>query len=211
MKKKFQLLLPLLTLPLLTSCPPSLGAGPRFAVDNVEYSEAIEFDLADGFDIEVRYGLFDLKTQTATESDNDRTFMFLTGDSYDADEWRPIYKIEERYGRCYWKEDRFTSETIYNQKATIHLGGDLFKKERGGFYLILAEIYSPDTDAQAFGKNDVSFGPDRANQWFSYSVYEDSRVRITTGTWLLSQDSLQESSSSSEASENLPYGTVLFW
>lgn len=205
MKKKFQLLLPLLTLPLLTSCPPSTPIyGPCFVVNNMDYGTTVDFALSDGFDVEVSFGLYDRAHDTVTERDNNRTFMFLIKDPDDAKGWMPIYRIEEKYSRCGWKQALLNDKVMFSQKATIHFGEEIFTKEIGCFYLSIAEILNPDSDVESFAEYVLSFPPDYSymdSELFSYYVGY-TKVMLKRGTWPSSKDSsLEQSSSESSWSE----------
>ena len=198
MKKKFQLVLPLLTLPLLTSCPPSQHIeGPCFVVNNMDYGTTVDFALSDGFDIEVSFGLYDKTQEYVTESDNNRTFMFLVKDSHAAREWKPVYRIEEKYSTCGWKRALLNDDIILSKKATIHFGEELFTKEIGYLYLSIAEVLTANTDAESFYESSLSF-PEynhMDSELFSYFV-SDTKVILKYGAWPSSKDSSSEQSSS---------------
>ena len=58
MKKRFQLVLPLLTLPLLTSCPPSIEK--PFKIDEFDVSNTFtrKIPASGGLDLTIEYGLY---------------------------------------------------------------------------------------------------------------------------------------------------------
>ena len=204
MKKKFQLVLPLLTLPLLTSCPPSLYAPFEIIGDFNGY----KFPLSEGFDMKIDFGLYD-KHQYQSSDFFQKKYMFLVsyGDEhrfwdkeYD-EKWMPLYDITDDVRSCYWTM-KGTVPNFYSKTANIHLDSDFFVSEHDSFTILLTSVDGYEPDKKVYTVSNI--GNHLMSQSLYYSIDEDSNVAVYRSYyWKRIHSSSSESSLSESSSDSL--------
>lgn len=207
MKKKSSLLL-LAFLPLLTSCPPSLD-GTVFDVENfAHYSDVIQFDLADGLDLTVSYGLYNYKFGYKGDSSTDK-YMFLVATVTDndpaKDEWESVYEVPGPVNQHYWKEGENGNGMTFNSEAKIHIDSKFFGPDRDVLEIRLARVryYSPFKDAYARKELDSPQGS-VDYQYFFYYIDENQTVSLAyNDKYLPNHSSSEEETSSEEQSSSM--------
>lgn len=201
MKKKSRLLL-LAFLPLLTSCPPSLD-GTLFSVKNfAHYSDVIQFDLADGLDLTVSYGLYNYKFGYQGDSSNDK-FMFLVATVTDndptKDKWESVYEVPGPVNQHFWKEGENGKPLTYNSEAKIHIDSKFFGPDHDVLEICLARVryYSPFKDAYA--RKELNSPQGMVDyQYFFYYIDENQTVSLAEYEKYLPNHSSSEEETSSE-------------
>ena len=203
MKKKLSLVLPLLTLPLLTSCPPSFD-GPLFRTENFTNQRTISFNLDDGLDLTLSYGLYD-RSRGQGNGDYSKTgkYMFLVANdkrdySSRTQMWKRVYDIEGPNSDCYWKEKR--EGISYSKEAKIHLDSKFFDPEKDVLTILLAcDEY--DSQADFYTNDDLVY--DYEYETYYYCIDEDQTVTLATSRQYLPEHSVREEESSSEELSSL--------
>lgn len=209
MKKKFQLVLPLLTLPLLTSCPPSLYAPFEIIGD----FNGRKFPLSEGFDMTIDFGLYD-KHQYESSDFFQRKYMFLVsyGDEhrfwdkeYD-EKWMPLYDITDDVRSCYWTM-KGTVPNYYSKTANIHLDSDFFVSEHDSFTILLTSVDGYEPDKKVYTVSNI--GNHLMSESLYYSIDEDSNVAVYRSYyWKRIHSSSSESSLSESSSDSLLSSTL---
>lgn len=178
MKKKLSLVLPLLTLPLLTSCPP-IPDGPLFRTDNFTNQNTISFNLDDGLDLTLSYGLYN-RSRGQDNGDYSKTgkYMFLvTNDKLDysshTQRWERVYDIEgPNSDCCYWKERAGFS---YSKEAKIHLDSKYFDPEKDVLTILLG-CDEHNSQADFYTNDDLVY--DYEYDTYYYCINEDQTVTL---------------------------------
>ena len=183
MKKKSRLLL-LGFLPLLTSCPPSLD-GPLFDVEEFpHYTKMLWFDLADGLDLTLSYGLYNRKLGYRGNSTFDK-FMFLVANAKDAYQssvgYERIYEVPSPNSQHYWREPSNGNGYTYTSEVKIHIDSKYFNSNNDVFTVVLAQVegYSPeknfyDSESLFCSRGSIDYQP------FYYYIAEDQTVYVST-------------------------------
>lgn len=183
MKKKSRLLL-LGFLPLLTSCPPSLD-GPLFDVEEFpHYTKMLWFDLADGLDLTLSYGLYNRKLGYSGNSTFDK-FMFLVANAKDAYQssvgYERIYEVPSPNSQHYWREPSNGNGYTYTSEVKIHIDSKYFNSNNDVFTVVLAQVegYSPeknfyDSESLFCSRGSIDYQP------FYYYIAEDQTVYVST-------------------------------
>ena len=185
MKKKFQLVLPLLTLPLLTSCPPSIEK--PFKIDEFDVSNTFtrKIPASGGLDLTIEYGLY-CKDLNPGLGFFDRKFMFLVSYEDDpevwnywskSDTWMPLYDITDDVRSCYWIPEGFLHGIIYNKKAKVHFDSEFFVPEHVYISIRLAGVDGYEADKKIYRSSEVEYTLDEVTIF--YSVDEESNVTLS--------------------------------
>ena len=198
MKKKSRLLL-LGFLPLLTSCPPSPD-GPLFDVEEFpHYTKMLWFDLADGLDLTLSYGLYNRKLGYSGNSTFDK-FMFLVANAKDPYQssvgYERIYEVPSPNSQHYWREPSNGNGYTYTSEVKIHIDSKYFKSNNDVFTVVLAQVegYSPeknfyDSESLFCSRGSIDYQP------FYYYIAEDQTVYVSTYRERLPNYSAPEESS----------------
>lgn len=198
MKKKSRLLL-LGFLPLLTSCPPSLD-GPLFDVEEFpHYTKMLWFDLADGLDLTLSYGLYNKKLGYRGNSTFDK-FMFLVANAKDPYQssalYERIYEVPSPNSQHYWREPSNGNGYTYTSEVKIHIDSKYFNSNNDVFTVVLAQVegYSPeknfyDSESLFCSRGSIDYQP------FYYYIAEDQTVYVSTYRERLPNYSAPEESS----------------
>ena len=204
MKKKFQLVLPLLTLPLLTSCPPSLYAPFDIKGD----FNAHKFPLSEGLDMTIDFGLYD-RHHYPDRAFFQRKYMFLVSygdehpfwdEEYD-EKWMPLYDITDDVYSCYWIM-KGTAPDLYSKTANIHFDSDFFVPEHDSFTILLTSVDGYEPDKKVYTASNIGNRLDSESLY--YSIDEDSNVAVYRSYyWRQIHSSSSESSLSESSSDSL--------
>ena len=177
MKKKFQLFLPLLTLPLLTSCPATPYEPFEFAEHYFDYV----FPLSEGLDMTINFGLYNRHNHPGRDYFADK-YMFLVAygsehqlweKGYD-EKWMPLYDITDDVYSCYWilKNNKF----LYSKTADIHFDPVFFTPEHDSFTIMLTGVDGYEPDKEFYTASNI-----RDNlmcEALHYSIDENSNVTL---------------------------------
>ena len=184
MKKKSQLVLPLLTLPLLTSCPPSIDI--PFKIDEFDVLNfSRKIPASGGLDLTIEYGLYN-KDYDHDFDFFERKYMFLVsyGDdpevrpySSKAETWMPLYDITDDVRSCYWIPEGFLHGIIYNKKAKVHFDSEFFVPEHVYVSIRLAGVDGYEADKEIYRSSEVEYTLDEVTLF--YSVDEESNVTLS--------------------------------
>ena len=206
MKKKSRLLL-LGLLPLMTCCTVERD-GTLFSVENfAHYSDVIQFDLADGLDLTVSYGLYNYKFGYKGDSSTDK-YMFLVATVPDRDptkdKWESVYEVPGPVNQHYWKEGENGKPLTYNSEAKIHIDSKFFGPDHDVLEIRLARVryYSPFKDAYARKELDSPQGS-VDYQYFFYYIDENQTVSLAYNDKYLPNHSSSEEETSSEEQSSL--------
>lgn len=198
MKKKSNLLL-LLLLPLLTSCPPSRD-GPLFDVEEFpHYTKMLCFDLADGLDLTLSYGLYNKSLGYRGNSTFDK-FMFLVANAKDPYQssvgYERLYEVPSPNSQHYWREPRNGNGYTYTSEVKIHIDSKYFNSNNDVFTVVLAQVegYIPeknfyDSESLFCSRGSIDYQP------FYYYIAEDQTVYVSTYRERLPNYSAPEESS----------------
>ena len=198
MKKKSNLLL-LLLLPLLTSCPPSLD-GPLFDVEEFpHYTKMLSFDLADGLDLTLSYGLYNKSLGYRGNATFDK-FMFLVANAKDpyqsSVKYERIYEVPTPNSQHYWREPSNGNGYTYASEVKIHIDSKYFNSDNDVFTVVLAQVegYTPeknfyDSEFLFCSRGSIEYQP------FYYYIAEDQTVYVSTYRERLPNYSASEESS----------------
>lgn len=199
MKKKSRLLR-LGFLPLLTSCPPSLD-GPLFDVKEFPYyNKMLWFDLEDGLDLTLSYGLYNKSLGDYSGSSTSDKFMFLVANAEDvyqsSVEYERIYEVPTPNSQHYWKEPRNGNGYTYTSEAKIHIDSKYFNSDNDVFTVVLAQVegYSPEKNFYS-SKSLFCYRGWIDYQSFYYYIAEDQTVYVSTYRERLPNYSASEESS----------------
>ena len=199
MKKKSNLLL-LLLLPLLTSCPPSLD-GPLFDVEEFpHYTKMLSFDLADGLDLTLSYGLYNASLGDYSGNSTFDKFMFLVANAKDPYQssvrYERIYEVPTPNSQHYWREPSNGNGYTYASEVKIHIDSKYFNSDNDVFTVVLAQVegYSPEknfyySDFLFCSRGSIEYQP------FYYYIAEDQTVYVSTYRERLPNYSAPEESS----------------
>lgn len=208
MKKKFQLVLPLLTLPLLTSCPPS----PYEPFEIIGDFNAHKFPLSEGLDMTINFGLYDRHNYPDRDFFQ-RKYMFLVAygaeqrlwdKEYD-EKWMPLYDITDEVSSCYWilKNNR----SLYSKTADIHFDPDFFTPEHDSFTIMLTSVDGYEPDKKVYTASNI--GNYLMSKALYYSIDEDSNVAVYRPYyWRQIHSSSSKSSLSESSSDSLSSSTI---
>ena len=207
MKKKSRLLL-LGLLPLMTCCTVERD-GTLFSVENfAHYSDVIQFDLADGLDLTVSYGLYNYKFGYKGDSSTDK-YMFLVATVPDRDpakdKWESVFEVPGPVNQHYWKEGENGKPLTYNSEAKIHIDSKFFGPDHDVLEIRLARVryYSPFKDAYARKELDSPQGS-VDYQYFFYYIDENQTVSLAyNDNYLPNHFSSEEETSSEEQSSSM--------
>ena len=206
MKKKSRLLL-LGLLPLMTCCTVERD-GTLFSVENfAHYSDVIQFDLADGLDLTVSYGLYNYKFGYKGDSSTDK-YMFLVATVLDRDpakdKWESVYEVPGPVNQHYWKEGENGEPLTYNSEAKIHIDSKFFGPDHDVLEIRLARVryYSPFKDGYARKELDSPQGS-VDYQCFFYYIDENQTVSLAYNDKYLPNLSSSEEETSSEEQSSL--------
>ena len=181
MKKKSNLLL-LLLLPLLTSCPPSHD-GPLFDVEEFpHYTKMLSFDLADGLDLTLSYGLYNKSLGYRGNATFDK-FMFLVANAKDpyqsSVKYERIYEVPTPNSQHYWREPSNGNGYTYASEVKIHIDSKYFNSDNDVFTVVLAQVegYTPeknfyDSEFLFCSRGSIEYQP------FYYYIAEDQTVYV---------------------------------
>ena len=198
MKKKSNLLL-LLLLPLLTSCPPSLD-GPLFDVEEFpHYTKMLSFDLADGLDLTLSYGLYNKSLGYRGNATFDK-FMFLVANAKDpyqsSVKYERIYEVPTPNSQHYWREPSNGNGYTYASEVKSHIDSKYFNSNNDVFTVVLAQVegYTPeknfyDSEFLFCSRGSIEYQP------FYYYIAEDQTVYVSTYRERLPNYSAPEESS----------------
>lgn len=170
MKKKFQLVLPLLALPLLTSCPPTPEPMP-FTIRGL--SSGYEFSLSDGVDLTIDFGLYCKDHDSVSYLDNHYLF-FVSYGGYYATEWNVVYDIEDEPSECYWTAGKFGT---YSKTAKVHIDSDVFVPEHKYFTVLLASVKGYEAEKETYTDKELS--SKLYHDDVGYSIDENSNVTLS--------------------------------
>ena len=199
MKKKSNLLL-LLLLPLLTSCPPSLD-GPLFDVEEFpHYTKMLSFDLADGLDLTLSYGLYNASLGDYSGNSTFDKFMFLVANAKDpyqsSVKYERIYEVPTPNSQHYWREPSNGNGYTYASEVKIHIDSKYFNSDNDVFTVVLAQVegYTPeknfyDSEFLFCSRGSIEYQP------FYYYIAEDQTVYVSTYRERLPNYSAPEESS----------------
>ena len=186
-------------LPLLTSCPPSLD-GPLFDVEEFpHYTKMLWFDLADGLDLTLSYGLYNRKLGYSGNSTFDK-FMFLVANAKDPYQssvgYERIYEVPSPNSQHYWREPSNGNGYTYTSEVKIHIDSKYFNSNNDVFTVVLAQVegYSPeknfyDSESLFCSRGSIDYQP------FYYYIAEDQTVYVSTYRERLPNYSAPEESS----------------
>ena len=205
-KKSIGLLLGLL--PLMTCCTLERD-GTLFSVENfAHYSDVIQFDLADGLDLTVSYGLYNYKFGYKGDSSTDK-YMFLVATVLDRDpakdKWESVYEVPGPVNQHYWKEEENGKPLTYNSEAKIHIDSKFFGPDHDVLEIRLARVryYSPFKDAYARKELDSPQGS-VDYQYFFYYIDENQTVSLAYNyKYLPNHSSSEEETSLEEQSSSM--------
>ena len=205
-KKSIGLLLGLL--PLMTCCTLERD-GTLFSVENfAHYSDVIQFDLADGLDLTVSYGLYNYKFGYKGDSSTDK-YMFLVATVPDRDpakdKWEPVYEVPGPVNQHYWKEGENGTPLTYNSEAKIHIDSKFFGPDHDVLEIRLARVryYSPFKDTYSRSELDSPQGS-VDYQYFFYYIDENQTVSLAyNDKYLPNHSSSEEETSLEEQSSSM--------
>ena len=204
-KKSIGLLLGLL--PLMTCCTLERD-GTLFSVENfAHYSDVIQFDLADGLDLTVSYGLYNYKFGYKGDSSTDK-YMFLVATVPDRDpakdKWESVFEVPGPVNQHYWKEGENGKPLTYNSEAKIHIDSKFFGPDHDVLEIRLARVryYSPFKDGYARKELDSPQGS-VDYQCFFYYIDENQTVSLAYNDKYLPNHSSSEEETSSEEQSSL--------
>lgn len=179
MKKKVRLVLPLLTLPLLTSCPPTPD-GPRFRTDSFTNQSTISFNLDDGLDLTLSYGLYNRSVgkDNGYYSKTGKYMFLVTNDELDYSSrtqiLKRVYDIEgPNSDCCYWKER--AGIISYSKEAKIHLDSKYFDPDKDVLTILLG-CDEHNSQADFYARYDLVYDYDYDTYY--YCINEDQTVTL---------------------------------
>ena len=189
----------LLLLPLLTSCPPSLD-GPLFDVEEFpHYTKMLSFDLADGLDLTLSYGLYNKSLGYRGNATFDK-FMFLVANAKDpyqsSVKYERIYEVPTPNSQHYWREPSNGNGYTYASEVKSHIDSKYFNSNNDVFTVVLAQVegYTPeknfyDSEFLFCSRGSIEYQP------FYYYIAEDQTVYVSTYRERLPNYSAPEESS----------------
>ena len=190
----------MLLLPLLTSCPPAkVYEGPLFRVKGFNSADTIQFNLNDGVELTVPFGVYNKEggEYSATEAEH---YMFLVSNggyevSNNDREWQCVHKVEWPNSDYYWKGTR------YSKEALIHLEPKFFDLENDALTILLTTPYiaNYEPEKETYLTKELNHSWDTTN-WYTlyYRIDEDQTVTLATKRKKLISSSSVEASSSEE-------------
>ncbi len=196
--KKSRLLL-LAFLPLLTSCPP-IDDSPRFDILNFDGKNSISFDLDDGLDLNVAFGLYN-KDEVCISHTLDVQYAFFV--SYPSSEVVDcIYAIKDNNKKCYYsykKESKRRGHPYYSKEATIHVDSKYFSSEENSIYVWLAYVNDYEEGRTQYTIGELGYPPDTSKLY--YSIDENKTVTVTNSAPNVDSESYSEEISSSSLNQ----------
>ena len=170
MKKKLSLLLPLLALPLLTSCP--AGHDEEFFIVELESSKAV-FPLSKGLDLTINFGFYKKNENSRSSYFMEQHFMFFVGYGSDATEWKVIHDIQDKPIDCYWTG---YTDLTYSKTAKAHIDSGFFVPTENIFTISLCSVeeYVPGKDSYSYSE----LGYSVRQESYYYSVTDDSNINV---------------------------------
>jgi hypothetical protein len=159
----------------------------------------LSFDLADGLDLTLSYGLYNKSLGYSGNSTFDK-FMFLVANAKDPYQssvrYERIYEVPTPNSQHYWKEPRNGNGYTYTSEAKIHIDSKYFNSDNDVFTVVLAQVegYSPeknfyDSESLFYYSGNVDYQP------FYYYIAEDQTVYVSTYRERLPNYSAPEESS----------------
>ena len=160
----------------------------------------LSFDLADGLDLTLSYGLYNRSLGDYSGSSTSDKFMFLVANAEDvyqsSVEYERIYEVPTPNSQHYWKEPRNGNGYTYTSEAKIHIDSKYFNSDNDVFTVVLAQVegYSPekkfyDSESLFYYRGYVDYQP------FYYYIAEDQTVYVSTYRERLPNYSASEESS----------------
>ena len=175
--KKSRLLL-LALLPLLTSCPATKD-GPLFRTDDFINQSTISFNLDDGLDLTLSYGLYNhsIGQDNGDYSKTGRYMFLVANDERDysshTQTWKRVYDIEGPNSDCYWKKER--AGYSYSKEAKIHLDSKYFDPEKDVLTILLG---CDENNSQADFYTDDDLIYEYEYDTYHYYISEDQTVYL---------------------------------
>lgn len=203
MKKKSIGLL-LFLLPLMTCCTVERDE-PEFRISEFNDSRTLQFDLKDGLDLTVPFGLYN-KSAVFGDRHFDKHYMFLAANIkeeyasnfYEDLVWTRFYDVNDRNQDCFW-EYKKGSDGIYNmfysKQTTLHLDSSFFDYTADNVEIILTYALEFDSNQYQYDKYELGYPPCYYKLY--YSIDENERVTVTNSPDVLPRASSPESHSSS--------------
>ena len=194
--KKSRLLL-LGFLPLLTSCPPS-DDSPRFDILNFDGKNSLSFDLDDGLDLNVAFGLYN-KDEVFISHTLDVQYAFFV--SYPSSEVVDfIYEIKDNK-KCYYsyKESKRRGHPYFSKEATIHVDSKFFSSEENSIFVWLAYVKDYEEGRAQYTTGELGYPPDYRKLY--YSIDENKTVTVTKSAPYVDSEPCSEEISSSSLSQ----------
>ncbi|MBR3674873.1 MAG: hypothetical protein IKN69_01860 [Bacilli bacterium] len=198
MKKKIRLVLPLLTLPLLTSCPPS-DDSPRFDILNFDDKNSFSFNLDDGLDLNVAFGLYNKDEVFISHILNVQYAFFVSYPSNKVVDC--IYEIKDNNKKCYYsyKKESKRGHRYYSKEATIHVDSKYFSSEENSIFVWLAYVKVYEEGRAQYAISELGY---RSDYWtLYYSIDENKTVTVTKSAPYVDSESYSEEISSSSLSQ----------
>jgi hypothetical protein len=207
-KKSIGLLLGLL--PLMTCCTVERDE-PEFRISEFNDSRTLQFDLKDGLDLTVPFGLYN-KSAVFGDRHFDKHYMFLAANIkeeyasnfYEDLVWTRFYDVNDRNQDCFW-EYKKGSDGIYNmfysKQTTLHLDSSFFDYTADNVEIILTYALEFDSNQYRYNKYELGYPP--CYYTLYYSIDENERVTVTNSPDVLPRPSSSESHSSSSDQEAL--------
>lgn len=203
MKKKSRLLL-LGLLPLMTCCTVERDE-PIFRISEFGDSRTLQFDLKDGLDLTVPFGLYN-KSAAFRDHHFDKHFMFLAANIkeeyasnfYEDLVWTRFYDVNDRNQDCFWEYKKGSDgiyKMFYSKQTTLHLDSSFFDYTVGNVEIILTYALEFDSNQYRYNKYELGYPPCYYELY--YSIDENERVTVTDSPDVLPRTSSPESHASS--------------
>lgn len=199
MKKKSNLLL-LLLLPLLTSCPPARGdEGPLFTVKGFNSADTIQFNLNDGVDLTVPFGVYNKQAGEYSAAEAEHYMFLVSSGGYEVSnynrEWQCVHRVEWPNSDYYWKRNKYSKETL------IHLEPKYFDRENDALTILLTTPYIANYEPE----KETYLTKELNHSWYTtnwdtlyYHIDEDQTVTLARNRKKLNSSSSVEASSIKE-------------
>ena len=193
--KKSRLLL-LGFLPLLTSCPPS-DDSPRLDILNFDGKNSLSFDLDDGLDLNVAFGLYNKDEVFISHTLDVQYAFFVSYPSSKAVDC--IYEIKDNK-KCYYsyKESK-RGHSYYSKETTIHVDSKYFTSEDDSIVVWLAYVEDYEKGRVQYTIGELGYPPDYWTLY--YSIDENKTVTVTKSAPYVDSESCSEEISSSSLSQ----------
>lgn len=185
MKKKFCSIL-LLTAPFLMGCfgfvLDDYGHDmPSFFIPGLDDSvDGVRFALAEGVDLEIDFGLYDINYLNPPTYSEKTSYVFLIGSGEKDQVFECLTVVAEPYEDCYWTYSEKASNPSFSKNVNIHLGSERFDSENEGTILIkLANVNGSLTEKDLVPAKDVCFS---ASGLYDYKI--DGLIVTLTNRYL---------------------------